>query len=549
MSIRFLPWGLLTIGCIVVNAVFVLYPLLTLAMSGFQGAGGGFGLDGFREFFSGRDYLEGLRNTLVLGVLVTMSSTLAGVPFAYVVARYDFPMKGLVALLPVATIIIPEVIICQSWLLVLGNNGLVTNALRAATGIDLPSFYGWGGMIFVMTLTYYTYVYLGTLAALRGFDGQLEEASRSLGRTPGEAILRVVIPTVVPAILVNAMVVFTLVVGNFAIATILGASVPLLSIQTYNAFVSEMGASPLMQGTLSLVMIALVATVLFVQKRVVERRLVQMTQGRAPDAVRVTSWRGALFAGFVLLVVVLSFLPLVTMFVAAFSESRGPVVRWGTLSFAGIERALTSGLDPVLNSLKFASLATLAGVVFAMLASYLIVKKRTPVTQALDYLVVLPLTVSGTVLGIALVQAFNSGPLVLTGTTLIMVVTYAVRRLPFSIRSASSSLYNIPDSLEEASISLGVPPLQTFFKVVVPVMWASVASAFVLMWATTLSELSASIVVYGGGLETLPIAIYRQVDSGRVGLASAYGAILVTLIVVPIALAAKLFRVKLFSTR
>jgi iron(III) transport system permease protein len=547
VRVRFLPWGLLAAACIAVNALFVLYPLSTLVANSFQGVGG-FGFDGLREFLAGSDHLEGLRNTLVLGVVVTATSALVGVPFAYIVARYDFPLKGVVALLPIATIIIPEVIVCQSWLLVLGNNGLVTNALRQA-GISLPSLYGWGGMIFVMTLTYYTYSYLGALAALRGFDGQLEEASRSLGRTPAETVFRVVIPTVLPAILVNAMVVFTLVVGNFAVAIILGARVPLLSIQTYNSFVSEMGGKPVMQSTLSLVMITLVACVLFIQKRVVERRLVQMVQGRAPAAVRVASWRGAVFAGVVLAVVAVSFLPLVTMFVAAFTESRGPVVRWGTFSLAGIERALTFGVDPILNSLKFAALATLAGMLFAVLASYLIVKKRTVATQALDYLVVLPLTISGTVLGIALVQAFNSGPVILTGTALIMVVTYAVRRLPFAIRSASSSLYNIPDSLEEASISLGVPPLMTFFKVVAPVMGASVASAFVLMWATTLSELSASVVVYGGGLETIPIAIFRQVDSGRMGPASAYGAILVTLIVVPVALAVKLFRVNLFSAR
>jgi len=548
MRTRILPWGLLTAACIALNVLFVLYPLLTLTGNSFRAADGGFGFDGFIQFFANPEYLEALRNTILLGIAVTTTATLIGVPFAFIVVRHDFPLKGLVALLPIATIIIPEVIICQSWLLVLGNNGFVTRALRAI-GIFLPSFYGWGGMIVVMTLVYYTYIYLGTLAALRGFDGQLEEASRSLGRSPFQTTFRVVLPTVLPAILVNAMVVFTLVVGNFAISIILGGHVPLLSIETYNAFVNEMGGNPVMQSTLSLVTIVLVAAVLFVQKRVVERRLVQMTQGRAPAAVRVSSWQGIAFAGFVLFIVLLSFLPLVTMFVAAFTESRGPMVRWGSFSLAGLERVLAFGREPILNSLKFASLATVAGTCFAVLASYLIVKKRSVASQALDYLAVLPLTVSGTVLGISLVQTFNSGPIILTGTSLIMVVTYMVHRLPFSIRSASSALYNVPDSLEEASISLGVAPLKTFFKVVVPVMSASVASAFVLMWATTMSELSASVVVYSGGLETLPITIFREIDSGRVGLASAYGAVLVTLIVVPIGLAVKIFRIKLFATK
>ena len=181
-----------------------------------------------------------------------------------------------------------------------------------------------------------------------------------------------------------------------------------------------------------------------------------------------------------------------------------------------------------------------------MLVSYLTIKKRSAYTQALDYIVVLPLTISGTVLGIALVQTFNTGWLVLAGTSAIMVLCYTVRRLPFAVRNASSVLFNIPDSIEEASISLGVSPLMTFFKVAAA-MKASIISAALLMWLTTISELSASIVAYSGGLETMPIAIFRQVDGGRLGMASAYGAALVTVIVLPIIVSVKAFRIKLFS--
>ncbi|RYF54520.1 MAG: ABC transporter permease subunit, partial [Comamonadaceae bacterium] len=105
----------------------------------------------------------------------------------------------------------------------------------------------------------------------------------------------------------------------------------------------------------------------------------------------------------------------------------------------------------------------------------------------------------------------------------------------------------IPDSIEEASISLGVSPFMTFFKVILPAMKASVISAALLMWLTTISELSASIVAYSGGLETMPIAIFRQVDGGRLGMASAYGAALVTVILLPVIVAVKAFRINLFS--
>ncbi|EWM48704.1 binding--dependent transport system inner membrane component family protein [Bordetella holmesii 41130] len=235
------------------------------------------------------------------------------------------------------------------------------------------------------------------------------------------------------------------------------------------------------------------------------------------------------------------------MFIAAFTHTSGPVMHWGSWSLTSMQRALQGAPEPILNSITFSSLATLIGVAFALLASYLTVKKRSRATQFLDYILVLPLTISGTVLGIALVQTFNTGWLVLAGTSAIMVLCYTVRRLPFAVRNASSTLFNIPDSIEEASISLGVSPLKTFFKVMLPAMKASIISSAILMWLTTISELSASIVAYSGGLETMPIAIFRQVDGGRLGMASAYGAALVTVILVPVVVSIKAFKVNLFS--
>ncbi|EFF75019.1 ABC transporter permease [Achromobacter piechaudii] len=546
MKIKWWPWGILTAISLALLLFFVLYPLAVLFGNSITGQDGSFTLDGFKALLADSQYLEAFGNTLILGLAVTTCTVLVGVPFAYLVARYDFPLKNLVAILPVLTIVIPEIIVGQSWLLLLGNNGLLTNLL-GEVGISLPSFYGWTGMVFSMTLVYYTYIYLGVLAALRGFDGQLEEAGLSLGTPPLLTRLRVLVPVLLPAVLVNALVVFTLVVGNFALAMLLGSRVPLLSVMTYNTFVSEMGGSPTLQSAMSVVSIAIVAIVLFFQKRVVERKVYTMTQGRAPAAVRVRSWTAVLYAGGVGLVILVSMLPLIIVFIAAFTKTSGPVMQWGQWSLASMQRALHGAPEPILNSLKFASLATVLGVAFAVLVSYLTIKKRSAFTQVLDYIVVLPLTISGTVLGIALVQTFNTGWLVLAGTAGIMVLCYTVRRLPFAVRNASSVLFNIPDSIEEASISLGVSPLMTFFKVILPAMKASIISAAILMWLTTISELSASIVAYSGGLETMPIAIFRQVDGGRLGMASAYGAALVTVIVLPIIVSVKAFRIKLFS--
>lgn len=548
MTIRWWPWGLLTAISLALLVFFVVYPLAVLFGNSMLDETGSYSLAAFLSLARNSEYVQAFRNTLMLGFTVTTCTLLVGVPFAYMVARYEFPLKNLVAVLPVLTIVIPEIIVGQSWLLVLGNNGILTNFF-ADLGIELPSFYGWTGLVFSMTLVYYTYIYLGVLAALRGFDGQLEEAGMSLGTSPLVTRLRVLVPVMLPAVMVNALVVFTLVVGNFALSMLLGSRVPLLSVMTYNTFVSEMGGNPALQSAMSVVSIAIVAVVLFFQKRVVERKVYAMTQGRAPAPQRVRSGAALLFTGSVGLIILVSLLPMIVVFIAAFTETSGPVMRWGSWSLGSLQRALQAAPEPIVNSMRFSSMATLAGVTFAVLVSYLTIRKRNAATQVLDYIVVLPLTISGTVLGIALVQTFNTGWLVLAGTSGIMVLAYTVRRLPFAVRNASSTLFNIPDSIEEASVSLGVSPLMSFFKVVLPAMKASLISAAILMWVTTISELSASMVVYSGGLETMPIAIFRQVDGGRLGLASAYGAALVTVILVPIVAAIKVFRINLFSSK
>ena len=126
-----------------------------------------------------------------------------------------------------------------------------------------------------------------------------------------------------------------------------------------------------------------------------------------------------------------------------------------------------------------------------------------------------------------------------------MALAYFLRRIPNSVRAAAGPLHNIRDSIEEASVSLGVPPLASFFKVVLPLVKPAVWAAALLMWVTSLSELSATIVLYYGGMSTMPIEIFQQVDSGRLALASAYSVILMLAIFVPLAIARWIFRLRL----
>ncbi len=539
-------WFWLSALVLAAFAVFLLYPLVNVLASSFAAAQGG--RSGWEILLADARYRAAVTNTLLLGLAVTVTSTLIGVPLAFVASRFSFPGKALIALLPMTTLIVPEVIAAQTWLMVFGNNGFLTR-LAADWGYRMPSFYGWFGLIVVMTFVYYTYVYIGTLAAISGFDSQLEEASQSLGVPPGRTILKVMVPVVAPAILASALLVFTLAVGNFAVATVLANRVPLLSVLTYQSFVSEVGANPVMQSTLASVSIGIVACALFLQRWIVSRGRHEVVQGRGAKPRPLGGFATlpiALAAGFV---VVVSILPLVTVVAGAFTRARGPVMRWGEWTTANLERVFLNAPDPIVNTLIFAGTATALSLIVSTLVGYLVVKKRNALTPAIDYLSALPLALSGTVLGIGLVISFNGGLLPLTGTAAIVVLAYLVRRLPFGIRNASSTLYNIPNSIEDASISLGVPPLRTFFKVVFPLMIPSIAAAGVLVWTTTVAELSASVVVYSAGQETMPIQIFRLIDSNLMAQASAYGLVLVAVILIPILIATRVFKIELFAAK
>ena len=533
----------LTVGVVAIGllAIFLIWPLAGMLGKSFVGPDGAISLDGYVRFFSDASYREAFFNTLILGAAVTATSMLIGGGLAVVVARCRFPMAGLVTALPLVTLVIPDVVVAAAWLLLLGRQGLVNMAL-APLGIELPSLYSWWGLVFVMTLNNYVYAFVAVLVGLKSVDRNLEEAALSLGRPMGRVLGGVTLPLLMPSVFAGALIVFTHVTGSFGVPAILGARTPVLAVKAYNEFVSEMGGNPQMQTTMASLLVLLGAGLLLIQKVLVERRQFQMEAGRSPVPQAIRGWPAVLASVAVLGIVALSLLPAVVVVITAFTPAVGPVLFYGGFTLAHLSHALVRAPEPLYNSLFLASIATVAGLIFSVASAYLIVKRRSALTHTLDVLVMLPLTIAGTVLGIALINAFNGGWLVLTGTWVIMALAYFLRRMPTSVRAAAGPLHNLRDSIEEASVSLGVSPLRSFRRVVLPVIGPSVVAAAVLMWVTTLSELSATVVLYFGGMSTMPIEIFQQIDSGRLALACAYSLVLLATIFIPLALARWFFK-------
>jgi iron(III) transport system permease protein len=226
-----------------------------------------------------------------------------------------------------------------------------------------------------------------------------------------------------------------------------------------------------------------------------------------------------------MLISVIAFLPQVVVIITSFIKTNGPIFVNG-FSLDSYEKIFYKLSKNITNTFTYSFIAIVIIVIFGMLLSYLIVKKKSKMTSVLDLLIMFPYVIPGAVLGISLLVAFNKKPLLLSGTAAIMIIAYVVRKMPYTIRSSSAMLYQIDPSIEEASINLGVSPMKTFFKITVRMMAPGILSGAILSWITTINELSSSIMLYSGKTATISVAIYTEVVRSSFGTAAALASIL-----------------------
>ena len=523
----FSVWNMVFLVAIIVLVLLVVYPMYSIFQASLISADTGeFTWDNYLSIFTTRFYRRCLWNSIFLSGLATVFSVIIGVPFAFFTTRYKLPHAGLLKTLGTLPLILPTFIGAEAWLLLLGRNGILTQLFHSI-GLNTPSIYGWQGVVLVYTLQFFPFVFLMVSAAINSVDRSLEESARNLGASPWRVFRTVTLPVVTPAIASGALIVFCMSIENFGVPTIIGNDYKVLAEQAYSEFVSEMGGNPSMAGALStvLVMVTLLLTVL--QKLWVERKNYAMSSLRPPEIQPLSPWRTRLAWLFCAGVVFVSLAPFAVVLVAAVTKTSGPVMYYGQFSLDNLAVALQAAPRPILNSFFLATTATVIGMFFGMAVSYIVVRRRGVAGYTLDLIMMLPLV-------IALAATYNKGPVVLTGTWVILVLAYFVRKTPFSVKTTSALLHQIDASVEEASVNLGVPPLLSFMKVVVPVMLPGIISGAIIMWVTTLAELSSTIVLYYGPWSTMTVQVFQYIGSGDFGPASAYGAILILSVIVPL---------------
>ena len=527
-------WSGVTAASFLLLGGLLLAPLGKLLWASVVAEGGGFTLRHYAEFLGRPYYRRTIGHSVLVSTLVTVAALAVAVPLAWVAARIDLPGKALLRTLIILPMVSPPFIGAYSWILLFGRAGYVTRGFEQL-GITLPTVYGMHGIVLALTLSLYPLAFLFVSSGLTTIDRSLEEAAEGLGSSPRRVFRTVTLPVLLPSLLGGALVVFLAAFADFGAPMIIGEGYQVLPTIVYSLFVDEMGGSPSKASTAAALLVACTTALLLLQWWLVGRKRYAMTQLRPiPPARPGAAARWALTAG-AYAVVGVSLVPAAVVAVTSFFEARGPVLYPG-FSLGNYREVLASVPRAIGNSFLLSGLSTVVDVALGTLIAYLVVRRRSAATAALDSTVMLPYAIPGTVIGVAYIVAFNTPPIVLTGTFLILVLAYVVRRLPYSVRAGAAILQQIEPSVEEASISLGVPPLKSFLKVTARLMAPGIVSGGILTWVQTITEISATIFLYVAAWSTITVVIYRQVSSSNFGSAAAASTLLLMAVFVPVLL-------------
>lgn len=519
-----LTWQILTAVILVFLFIFLIYPLFNIGWKSFFDSEGNFTLANYWDFVSLKYYRSSIINSFVVSTLSTVFAVLIGVPIAYIMSRHHIPGKKFLNVLIVLSMLSPPFIGAYSWIILFGRSGVVTSFL-STIGINIGSIYGFKGMVLVFAVTNFPLVYLYVSGAINSIDASLEEAAENLGMSKLRRITTVTLPVILPTITTAMLMAFMSAFADFGTPMLIGEGYKVLPVLVYQQYLSEIGGNANMASTLSMIVIICASLVLLLQQYVINKRNYTMNLMRKVEVEKLSKGKEILASVLCYLVIFIGILPQVTVFITSFIKTSGPIFvnEFSLDSYRNIINKLGSS---VINTFVYSLLAMVFIVILGMLIAYLSVRKRSKINRLLDVTVMFPYIIPGSVLGIALLLTFNDYPIYLTGSWMIMVLAYIIRRLPYTVRSSSAILYQIDSSIEEASINLGVSPIKTFFKITAVLMLPGVFSGAIMSWIKTINELSASIMLYTTKTSTIAVSVYTEVLRGNFGSAAALSVVL-----------------------
>lgn len=513
-------------------------PVGSVLLSSFYDEAGGFTFANYVKFLSEPRFHQAFFNTLVVGFGGLVGALLLGSIMAFCISRFVIRGSRFVSLLAILALVSPPFIGAYSWIVLFGAGGLVRGWARDV-GINMPPIYGLTGILMVFAFKFYPYVYLMVSGALSNVNRSLEEAAEGLGLTPLQRTFKISFPMVFPALSAGGLLALIHAIADFGTPRLLGRGYNVLATEAFALYSAEIGSNMAMATTISVFLIVVSMVFVGLQRYMSRRNVYHGNMINKPIRIRLTGWRNALAHFAVYAIGLLGALPVIISIVYSFRKTSGPVFQPG-IGLHSYERILFNLGDVVRNSVSFSVSAVILIVIVGTLVGVLVARRTNLNTSLLDGAFMIPYVMPGIVIGIAFIAAFNTGPVVLTGTAAIIVLSIFIRRLPYSVRTTASSLRQISPSMEEAAVSLGYSPFRAFLKITVPLIVPGIIAGGMLSFVTAINELSSSLVLYVGSTMTMPVRIYLLILDGDFGTAAAMSSILLVLSGVAVYLAFRL---------
>lgn len=519
-------------GLFVLLAVFVLYvigyPLLQVFWRSIV-VDGQLSLANYtRVFLTARNYTA-LWNSVWTAAAATVLATLIGTLAAFVVQRTDIPFRDGFRFLFMLPFAMPPLFAAMGWVQLLGPVGLVSRALQNLFGWPFVpwSIYGPGGIIFVLAVTVYPFVFITVAGALQRMDSSLEEAARTAGVGPFRIMKDITLPLVLPAILGGALLAFVAAIDNFGVPAVLGLRrrFYVLTTRIYEALtIPDIPLATAMSILLVMLAVAALGLLRWLEGST-SRYTVVSGKSVRPHIIRLGRARPYVFVAMLAVMIIVVIMPLMALVITSLLPYWGAPLDPEILTLQNYQRAFAQegAKRGIVNSLLLAPLAATILVVIGTLISYLNVKAKMPGAGFLDALGTVPYALPGSVIGIAMILAWSNPPIgpPLYGTIWILLMAYLMRYLAYALRSTRATLHQIHDSLEEAALTSGASPMRTLRDITVPLLKPGMIAGWVLIFMPAFRELTVSVLIWGAGAETIGVWVFLLQDSGFPERASA----------------------------
>ena len=533
------------IGLLVVVGFLVLTPLFLMILNSFQTARPGqpivWGMEGWVKAFNTPGILKAIGNTFTLAITRQTIALFVGSFFAWLIARSDIPMKGMLEFFFWLSFFLPALPETMGWILLLDPKyGLLNQGLMSLGVISNPLFniYSFWGIVWAHMGGTISIKVMLLAPAFRNLDSALEEASKISGANGWRTFFRIVIPVMMPAILVTTILGIIRSLEAFEVELLLGTPIGL---QVYSTKIHELVTweppqfAPAM--ALSSVFLGVLLLMVAMQRRYIAQRNYETVTGRG-FSIRPTHlgrWRYPAFA------LVLTFALIVTI-VPTFLLLIGTFMRlFGFFSIADpwtLDNWRATLNDPVLirslwNTLAIGLGAGVIGVLFYALIAYMIVKTRHAGRSLLDFLSWLPWSIPGILLGVALLWTFLQTRIFLPiyGTIYLLMIAMVIKSMPFGTQMIKSVLIQLGSDLEEASKVCGGTWLHTFRRVIIPLAMPALITVGLVGFISAARDISTVVLLGSGKSRTLSLLMLDFAAGAEFEKATVVAVIIVGLVV------------------